>query len=157
MITGVHTMFYTSKPDELRAFLRDKLGLRSTDVGQGWLIFDVPEAEMGCHPADAEHGRALGHASHLVLLRRRREDGRRPEEQGRRLHQRHRGSRLRPGDALPDAGRLRGAALPAALSQELRGAETTGGARKPSRAQEFTPDAREENGVTPPHIAIGLN
>lgn len=25
MITGVHTMFYSSKPDELRAFIRDKL------------------------------------------------------------------------------------------------------------------------------------
>jgi catechol 2,3-dioxygenase-like lactoylglutathione lyase family enzyme len=54
MIRGVHTMFYTSQPDELRAFLRDKLGLPFTDVGQGWLIFDLPEVEMGCHPADAE-------------------------------------------------------------------------------------------------------
>jgi catechol 2,3-dioxygenase-like lactoylglutathione lyase family enzyme len=53
MIRGVHTMFYTSEPNELRAFLRDKLGMRSTDVGDGWLIFDVPEADMGCHPADS--------------------------------------------------------------------------------------------------------
>lgn len=52
MIRGVHTMFYTSKPGELRAFLRDKLGFPFTDVGGGWLIFDLPEAEMGCHPAD---------------------------------------------------------------------------------------------------------
>lgn len=52
MIRGVHTMFYSSQPDELRAFLRDKLELPFTDVGQGWLIFDLPEAEMGCHPAD---------------------------------------------------------------------------------------------------------
>ena len=52
MIRGVHTMFYTSKPDELRAFLRDKLGFRATDVGDGWLIFDLPEADMGCHPID---------------------------------------------------------------------------------------------------------
>src|SRR5262245_12396187 len=52
MIRGVHTMFYSSEPDALRTFLRDKLGLRSTDVGQGWLIFDVPEAEMGCHPSE---------------------------------------------------------------------------------------------------------
>src|SRR6266699_3118833 len=54
MIRGVHTMFYTSQPDELRAFLRDTLRLPFTDVGQGWLIFDLPEAEMGCHSADAE-------------------------------------------------------------------------------------------------------
>jgi catechol 2,3-dioxygenase-like lactoylglutathione lyase family enzyme len=54
MITGVHTMFYTSQAEALRAFLRDKLGFRATDVGEGWLIFDVPEAEMGCHPTDAK-------------------------------------------------------------------------------------------------------
>ena len=52
MITGVHTMFYTSDPDGLRAFLRDKLGLKATDTGDNWLIFDLPEADMGCHPAD---------------------------------------------------------------------------------------------------------
>jgi catechol 2,3-dioxygenase-like lactoylglutathione lyase family enzyme len=52
MIRGVHTMFYTSQPDELRAFLRDKLGFPAADVGGGWLIFDLPEGEMGCHPVD---------------------------------------------------------------------------------------------------------
>ena len=54
MIRGVHTMFYTSKPDELRAFFRDKLQFSFSDVGDGWLIFDMPEADLGCHPADAE-------------------------------------------------------------------------------------------------------
>ena len=54
MIKGVHTMFYTSEPEALRAFFRDKLGLPSTDVGEGWLIFDLPDAEMGCHPAEGE-------------------------------------------------------------------------------------------------------
>ena len=52
MITGVHTMFYSSKAEELRAFIRDKLGFKAHDIGHGWLIFDVPAAEMGCHPAD---------------------------------------------------------------------------------------------------------
>jgi catechol 2,3-dioxygenase-like lactoylglutathione lyase family enzyme len=51
MIRGAHTMFYSSEPEELRAFIRDKLGFPYTDVGGGWLIFDLPEAEMGCHPA----------------------------------------------------------------------------------------------------------
>ncbi|HEY3156339.1 MAG TPA: hypothetical protein VGK76_06930 [Candidatus Eisenbacteria bacterium] len=41
MIRGVHTMFYSSEPDKLRAFLRDKLGFTATDVGNGWLIFDL--------------------------------------------------------------------------------------------------------------------
>jgi catechol 2,3-dioxygenase-like lactoylglutathione lyase family enzyme len=52
MITGVHTMLYTSEPDALRAFLRDKLGFPACDVGGGWLIFDLPKADMGCHPVE---------------------------------------------------------------------------------------------------------
>jgi catechol 2,3-dioxygenase-like lactoylglutathione lyase family enzyme len=59
-IRGVHTMFYTSEPEAVRTFLRDKLGFPYTDVGEGWLIFDLPEADMGCHPADAEHGAPSG-------------------------------------------------------------------------------------------------
>jgi hypothetical protein len=51
MIKGVHTMFYSSEPEALREFLHDKLGFDSyTDVGGGWLIFDLPEADMGVHP-----------------------------------------------------------------------------------------------------------
>lgn len=52
MIRGMHAMFYSSKANELRAFLRDKLGLPGTDVGEGWLIFDAPEADLGVHPTD---------------------------------------------------------------------------------------------------------
>jgi hypothetical protein len=66
MIKGVHAMFYTSEPDALRSFLRDKLQLHATDVGQGWLIFDLPEAEMGCHPEDLEHGGPTG--THHISL-----------------------------------------------------------------------------------------
>jgi catechol 2,3-dioxygenase-like lactoylglutathione lyase family enzyme len=60
MIRGVHTMFYSSEPDALRAFLRDKLGFKGHDVGDGWLIFNLPEADMGCHPADAAEGAPSG-------------------------------------------------------------------------------------------------
>jgi catechol 2,3-dioxygenase-like lactoylglutathione lyase family enzyme len=54
MIKGLHAMFYTSETEALRAFLRDVLEFPASDVGEGWLIFDMPEAEMGCHPADAD-------------------------------------------------------------------------------------------------------
>jgi predicted enzyme related to lactoylglutathione lyase len=60
MIRGVHTMFYTSQPEELRVFLRDKLGFAATDVGDGWLIFELPEADMGCHPSSDEDGAPSG-------------------------------------------------------------------------------------------------
>jgi hypothetical protein len=52
MIRGMHAMFYSSRAAELRAFLRDKLGLKGTDVGEGWLIFDAPEADLGVHPTE---------------------------------------------------------------------------------------------------------
>ena len=61
MIKGVHTMFYSSQAEELRAFIRDKLGFGSfTDVGDGWLIFNLPEADMGVHPAEAGSGPPSG-------------------------------------------------------------------------------------------------
>lgn len=47
-------MFYSSEPEELRAFLRDKLGFEGVDVGEGWLIFRCPEADMGVHPTDRD-------------------------------------------------------------------------------------------------------
>jgi catechol 2,3-dioxygenase-like lactoylglutathione lyase family enzyme len=43
-------MYYSSHADELRAFFRDKLGFPASDVGGGWLIFDMPEADLGVHP-----------------------------------------------------------------------------------------------------------
>ena len=60
MIKGVHTMFYSSDATGLRTFLRDKLNLKATDIGEGWLIFDLPEANLGCHPSDAEDGATSG-------------------------------------------------------------------------------------------------
>lgn len=56
MIRGMHGMFYTSQPTELRAFFRDKLGFAAHDVGDGWLIFEMKEADLGCHPAEAGPG-----------------------------------------------------------------------------------------------------
>src|SRR5207247_8510134 len=62
MITGVHTMFYSSKAEELRAFFRANLQFPYTDVGEGWLIFDMPDAEMGCHPSEEADGQRSGTA-----------------------------------------------------------------------------------------------
>jgi hypothetical protein len=55
-------MFYCSRPAELRKFLKDKLGFKANDIGHGWLIFDLPEADMGVHPADAKKGAPSGTA-----------------------------------------------------------------------------------------------
>ena len=52
MIRGVHALFYTTDAEAARAFIRDKLGLPFHDTGDGWLIFDAPEGDIGCHPSD---------------------------------------------------------------------------------------------------------
>ncbi|TMI34519.1 extradiol dioxygenase [Candidatus Bathyarchaeota archaeon] len=36
----------------MRAFIRDKLGFVHTDTGEGYLVFDIPEADLGVHPSD---------------------------------------------------------------------------------------------------------
>ncbi|HEX5725793.1 MAG TPA: VOC family protein [Longimicrobiaceae bacterium] len=51
-ITGAHVLLYTSEPDALRAVLRDVFGWRHVDAGEGWLIFALPPAELGVHPAE---------------------------------------------------------------------------------------------------------
>ena len=52
MIIGAHSIIYSTNPDADRAFLRDVLGLPHVDVGDGWLIFGLPPAEVAVHPAD---------------------------------------------------------------------------------------------------------
>jgi len=52
MIKGLHGMFYSTDAEATRAFLRDKLRFPFTDVGEGWLIFDMPQADLGCHPGE---------------------------------------------------------------------------------------------------------
>jgi len=52
MIKGMHGLFYTPNPEQVREFIRDKLGLAHNDIGEGWLIFDLPEADLGVHPSD---------------------------------------------------------------------------------------------------------
>ena len=66
MIKGVHTMFYTSQVEELRKFIKEKLQFTYSDLGDGWLIFDLPEADMGCHPSETEDGKQSG--THNISL-----------------------------------------------------------------------------------------
>jgi hypothetical protein len=52
MIIGAHSILYSRNPDADRAFLRDTLGLPHVEVGEGWLIFGLPPAELAVHPSD---------------------------------------------------------------------------------------------------------
>jgi predicted enzyme related to lactoylglutathione lyase len=51
-IIGAHALLYTSEPEALRATLRDVFGWKHVDAGGGWLIFALPPAELGVHPAE---------------------------------------------------------------------------------------------------------
>ena len=51
-ITGAHMLLYTTQPEALRATLRDVFGWKHVDAGDGWLIFALPPAELGVHPAE---------------------------------------------------------------------------------------------------------
>ena len=52
MIIGAHSIIYSANPEVDRVFLRDVLGLTNVDVGNGWLIFGLPPAEVAVHPSD---------------------------------------------------------------------------------------------------------
>jgi catechol 2,3-dioxygenase-like lactoylglutathione lyase family enzyme len=53
VIAGAHVLVYAEDAEATRAFFRDVLGFDSVDAGGGWLIFALPPAELGIHPADA--------------------------------------------------------------------------------------------------------
>ncbi len=54
MIHGVHALIHTKEADQVRDFFRDTLKFASVDAGRGWLIFALPPAELGIHPAEGE-------------------------------------------------------------------------------------------------------
>ena len=51
-IIGAHVLLYTPEAEALRAALRDVFGWKHVDAGDGWLIFALPPAELGVHPAE---------------------------------------------------------------------------------------------------------
>ena len=59
-ITGAHVLLYTSEADALRALFRDAFGWKHVDAGGGWLIFRLPPAEIGVHPAEGSDDDAPG-------------------------------------------------------------------------------------------------
>ena len=52
MISGAHVIIYSTDPPADRAFLRDVLKFPHVDAGDGWLIFQLPPAELAVHPSD---------------------------------------------------------------------------------------------------------
>jgi len=59
MINGIHGVIYTKDAEGVRAFFQDTLGFPSVDAGHGWLLFSLPPAELGIHPADKDNHQEL--------------------------------------------------------------------------------------------------
>jgi hypothetical protein len=52
MITGAHSIIYSTDADADVNFFRDVLKFPYVDAGRGWLIFGLPPAELALHPAE---------------------------------------------------------------------------------------------------------
>jgi hypothetical protein len=50
MITGAYSIIYSTDPDADRSFFRDVLQFSHVEAGDGWLIFNLPLAELAVHP-----------------------------------------------------------------------------------------------------------
>ena len=59
MITGAHTIIYSTNPEADREFLQQVLHLTHVDVGHGWLIFGLPPSEIAVHPAETNGSHEL--------------------------------------------------------------------------------------------------
>jgi len=65
-VIGAHVLLHTSEPEAVRATFRDVFGWRHVDDGGGWLIFALPPAELGVHPAEGPTSE--GGARHQLSL-----------------------------------------------------------------------------------------
>jgi catechol 2,3-dioxygenase-like lactoylglutathione lyase family enzyme len=66
VIAGVHALVFAEDATATRAFFRDVLEFPAVDNGDGWLIFALPPAELGVHPAPGSSGAAGRHELFLM-------------------------------------------------------------------------------------------
>ncbi len=65
MIAGAHFLLYSKDPEADRAFFKTVLEFPLVDLGDGWLIFALPPAELAVHPGEGEFVQM--HAGHPML------------------------------------------------------------------------------------------
>jgi hypothetical protein len=51
MITGAHSIIYSSNAEADRDFFKNVLKFPNVDIGHGWLIFGLPPSEIAIHPS----------------------------------------------------------------------------------------------------------
>jgi len=52
MITGAHSIIYSTDAQADMDFFKNVLKFPNVDVGRGWLIFGLPPSEIAIHPAE---------------------------------------------------------------------------------------------------------
>jgi hypothetical protein len=52
MITGAHSIIYSSNAEADLNFFKNILKFPNVDLGHGWLIFGLPPSEIAVHPAN---------------------------------------------------------------------------------------------------------
>ena len=66
MITSSHVIIYAEDAERARVFFRDVLELPNVDSGGGWLIFQLPPAELGIHPESGPGAPSGRHELYLM-------------------------------------------------------------------------------------------
>jgi len=51
MITGAHSIIYSTNSEADMNFFKDILKFPNVDIGHGWLIFGLPPSEIAIHPS----------------------------------------------------------------------------------------------------------
>ena len=65
MVKALHALIYSDDAEATRRFIRDVLGRRSTELSDGWLVFDSGPSELAVHPTEMEwEGRTYSHPRH---------------------------------------------------------------------------------------------
>ncbi len=65
MIAGAHLIVFAEDAELAREFAREVLGMSAVDAGGGWLIFELPPAELAFHPGE---GWGVGTGQHQLFL-----------------------------------------------------------------------------------------
>ena len=68
IINGCHAIIYADDAEQARAFFRDVLRLPNVDAHDGWLIFKLPPAELGIHPAEPTGSEAPSGHHEIYLM-----------------------------------------------------------------------------------------
>jgi len=61
VIAGTHALIFSEDAEATRAFFREVLGFPHVESHPGWLIFELPPAELGIHPGPGWSGQTGQH------------------------------------------------------------------------------------------------